>query len=773
MAASEIVVEWFVPIVLLTMVVTAIIIMIRRTGRLRLGRPLKLREVATLMIILAWNFTIVLPIYGIALLIEYTSGNLPELGLVITAALVLAQIIPLVLVTAGFVFLLAAMHKAWGVAGLSLLLASAFWVEVALIGRGFAHTAIEGFVSLLQNGTPHAVLTLFPIILLSMYCMKSSAKSNTDEPNQQSRLPQYSNWAKITSSKLLGGLGKRVLIDGDSLALGILSEVYHKSAYTEYVMGVAAKERGLAISDATFGGGIESARSNLASLMKPYGIMGRQSNRALQACIITTIVLLIVTFYLLVFTSSIMLGFLFGMATVFMVFPFVLLTYGASYGPDRYMPIPVPHRESYFLTETEFKHRVALDRSFFVLALILLGTQVYSALGIHNLFGWYWPLAGIVILAALLLLSRSDNILCGRRVGNEETVKRALEYIGALEAEKKEGIVASHFAEPEQVQYPAGKETPVSTDWKQRLEQLGFEGFAKRVECNSAETCGETMRQYVLLRAGGVFLMFGVILISMFYGTDFLRILTPLPEVLLGLGLVIFGAGAVEWLLDRRRRPLGIAKKQLTLTVTWLDLKVRGIESPGLILDAPYPSEYFGFGLKGIMGSAIRVAILSSITKLGSQIPWSSEDARRVGSESSRYEAMGIVAGVVGGAFLAAIWYFLTTTVDLSFMGDVFARASLMMLLLAVFCFVGAVRQAAKWARTKSSNPPWLRGTMLGVDVSPIDTLTALLRLLVAKCESPLRVLVLGDYAELAYTGRVYRTDRGFELKEAVFIPNQ
>ncbi len=370
---------------------------------------------------------------------------------------------------------------------------------------------------------------------------------------------------------------------------------------------------------------------------------------------------------------------------------------------------------------------------------------------------WFVPIVLLTMIATALvvIVMRRGHLRLGRPSREREI----------------ESAIPSHLDEYEHAGYQAGEEVSVSTDWKQRLEQLGFEGFAKRVERNSTEVYGEIL-EYILMGAGGTFLMFGAIFMLVSYGTDFLRIVTPLPELLPGLGIVIFGAGAVEWLLDRRRQPLGLDKKQLALTVTWLDLKAKGIESPGLILDTPYPSEYLGFGLKVMMGGRVRPAVLRSIIKLGSEIPWSSEDARRIGSESSRYEAVGIVFGVVMGVFMVALSHFMSMTGNPYFLGDLLVWIGVIVLLVAILTFIIAVWQAVKWVRTKLSDPPWLRGTMVGPDVQPIDTLNALLSLLAAKCQSPLRVLVLGDYPELTYTGRVYRTNRGFQLKEALFIPS-
>jgi len=212
---------------------------------------------------------------------------------------------------------------------------------------------------------------------------------------------------------------------------------------------------------------------------------------------------------------------------------------------------------------------------------------------------------------------------------------------------------------------------------------------------------------------------------------------------------------------------LGITGPQLALTVTWLDLRALGMENAGKVIDYPCPSEYDGLNLKAIPGGTMMFAALRSITRLGSVVPWSIEDARHFVSRLGRSSAIGVVVAMLLFVLSAALGYFITTLANYPVsLEHVILLYAVILLLFAVLLFVD-------WVRTKSSRPPWLRGTMLSDSVQPIDSLKGLLRLLQARYRSPLRMLVLGEYPELAYTGRIYRTNRGFQLKEAIFIPSQ
>lgn len=300
--------------------------------------------------------------------------------------------------------------------------------------------------------------------------------------------------------------------------------------------------------------------------------------------------------------------------------------------------------------------------------------------------------------------------------------------------------------------------------WKESLEQLGFQKFATRVEQNSGQVYDETISWFRLAAPGGVLLLTGGPAAIMDFVTSRMSLRFYLLVVL--VGLLLFVPGLAKWLLLRGMHDFsGISRKNLTMTLTWLDLKVQGVKNPGQITDKRCPPEYAGLGLQDFYGNAIRYAVLRSITKLGSVVPWPIEDPRRIGRRLSSAEAAMAVAGMCDFVVCAPAGYF-----EMILGGN---PRGWLFFVLAVPGLVVGLWGIVRWARTKSSRPPWLRGTMLSDSVQPIDSMKGFLGLLAARYRSPLRVLVLGEYPELVRTGRMYRTTKGLELNEAVFIPRQ
>ena len=261
--------------------------------------------------------------------------------------------------------------------------------------------------------------------------------------------------------------------------------------------------------------------------------------------------------------------------------------------------------------------------------------------------------------------------------------------------------------------------------------------------------------------------IFGMLLVFPAFGI-FTGMMPPeisLPGTL--LGVCVFLAGVLISLYYRRAYSyLGLGRYQVALSITALDLSSHGHKRVQPIISPSYPEEYQYLVLFGQTGPA-------NLLKRMKDIRWDAETLAKMSKQRERYIAsmyaivgtLSLIAGLVAVPAIVILSVF-------SGIGSPFLPLLVLFILLSGAVMILHARHRLRLIeRQEAVSMDTAQLSELAGGLSSKCRVEDVLTLIRSAYPHPIRVLVLGTYPELEYTGRTYYTGEGIELHEAVILP--
>ncbi len=246
----------------------------------------------------------------------------------------------------------------------------------------------------------------------------------------------------------------------------------------------------------------------------------------------------------------------------------------------------------------------------------------------------------------------------------------------------------------------------------------------------------------------------------LFFG---LILIPTIAGFLIGITLSVRSVGKGE-----EFRVRGIPRSELSLTIAFLDMIREGKADVGKITDPGKPEEYTRF--TGLVLSVMLKVLNKLDTEIGKN--WFEKVTQKLSQEF----------GFAQKLFLRFAFFGTTIFVVAIFVVDILRRMALIDAMLALYIMlplgiVAAIMLIGLFVyimKNKDAEPP--ENVILAISDPEIRTETEsvmrrLFEMVVNEGKHPLRVLVLGEYSELKYTGRTYDTDNGLVLRESVLVP--
>jgi hypothetical protein len=369
-----------------------------------------------------------------------------------------------------------------------------------------------------------------------------------------------------------------------------------------------------------------------------------------------------------------------------------------------------------------------------------------------------------VIIIIVSILSTRDRFLSSRRLELTIIVERGLKFIGVEDVE--ELAEDADTIEPLQVAPITEPPSPdVSMHWQQQLEIRGHGDFGRKVVGKSREAYDEQGSTMIFLGVGGIMTFMGVLTYFMFGAFSFMGGIQYLGVVFSIVGIPILLFGLYKYLKTRNStRFYKLNRKNLTLLLSYFDQKAQGVSDFGSMTDTHAPSEYQAFGIVSLF---MHTFIRASIARLQYRAPWPRQEVERVWETRSSYPKYESV-GIVSSSIIFVLVYQWFSSIDSTYFPDI--------LKLVFLGLIGFIILSVVWAfifyYIEKRALTEVIGLMQGIDdVTYLETLTALIDLFIAEFPMPLRVLFIGNYPNISYTGRTLYTTTGIELREAVIIP--
>ena len=212
----------------------------------------------------------------------------------------------------------------------------------------------------------------------------------------------------------------------------------------------------------------------------------------------------------------------------------------------------------------------------------------------------------------------------------------------------------------------------------------------------------------------------------------------------------------------------GIARTDLSVAIAFLDMIKEGEAEVGRIIDPNSPEEYSYFNTNGL---SLVIRVLNKIDPgMGSK--WFEVVFQKLSQAFSFREKL-FLRTIVFGTLIAVI---------IGFALEILMRVGLIDGLLALYLLVGdviiglilCIALVGYVIRNRNKDPP--EKVELAIREPEVRTeteyvLTRLFRFFFEESKHPLRILVMGNYDDLKYTGRILTTSREMTLREAVLLP--
>lgn len=763
MALTDVFVSWFPMLFGGSFLLSILVFEARERGHLRFGREPGKGALVGLLLILGFNFVVFIPvmlIMFIASLIGFTS----PIEAILTALMALYYIIPSILsgvVTYGIV---KGVFEGWGIGLTGFLFSGVLFLLVLLDGLGILEPAMPW----IADAAIHFISFGFGSILVWVVfgvCLSkivSTPTKDSDKPDEETTTRK--SISQDSTLNLVARLGRRVATDGSEEAMQTLRNLIERGPPVQSMLLAAGNTMNVNLRDALARNDVRYAQQQLEPLTKRFGRFSKRVRDAFTVLSAVSIISGIVTAWSLY--NRIPLGIAFMFPAIMIP---VLMAIGAqeisSLRQGKYFPPSVNLYNSYLLTDREFSKKSRSDTARVAVSLALLLAILTDALARTplNIIWIASATAGLLFVAALSSRDRSLHLI---RVNQETMERRALEYLGidpdvpyeSTGLESTPDIWASESTSEVRPGRPRRED-----EWKQELEIHGHADFAQRVEKGSREAYTEHQASYCFMGGGGIMVLVAVLTWFAFSSFEFLGGMFFFSLALGVIGTPVLLYGLVQYV---RALPTskfyGLNRKHLTGLLSILDLEATGVDEVGNIYDRTAPSEYQTIGMSVLFR---KMFIRTAITKLPSHIPWKAEDVVSVKETRAGFPKLESIA-LVGSLAVTAILYIFLIPVDIPYMPFffrlIFVGLAAFMALTAVYSIVSFYRE--KRALSEIAQP--------SDATDSVDTLNALFDLIRAEFRRPLRLLLVGEYRQVEYTGKTYFTSTGVELREAVLVPS-
>jgi len=238
-----------------------------------------------------------------------------------------------------------------------------------------------------------------------------------------------------------------------------------------------------------------------------------------------------------------------------------------------------------------------------------------------------------------------------------------------------------------------------------------------------------------------------------------------LSGTLIGICLLI--PGLIVWYYFRTVYSyLGLRRFQVALSITALELSNHGHKDVQPLIDSIYPAEYEYLRIFTAIGP-------STLLKRMEGIHWDSETLARMTRQTETYAAslIGFVGALalIGGLIFLPVYFLMFLMLRIQNMFLLFLDFLLLIFGIVILLHTRRKLRALKDTMPKESAPTDIPRL---VDITSSEcSVDDVLSLISLGYSHPLRILVLGAYNTLEYTGRVYHTGNGIELREAFLLP--
>ncbi len=763
MALTDVFISWFPMLFGGSFLLSIIIFEVRERGHLRFGREPGKGAAIGLLLILGFNFVVIIPIALIMFIASFT-GFTSLIEAVLTALMALYYIIPSILSGVLAYAIMKGLFDGWGIGPTGFIFSGILFLLVlldrfALLGPAIPWIA-DAAIHLVGFGFGSIMIWIIFGVCLSK--IVSTPKQDPEKPEQETTTRKPISQDSVTA--LVVRLGRRIAVDGNRDAMQTLRSLVERGPPVQNMLLAAGKIVDVNLRGALAGEDVHYAQQQLEPLTGRFGRFSKRVRNAMLVLLPVAMVSGLVAVVSLYYREILGIGFMFP-AIMIPVVMGIAAQELSSYGPGKYIPPSVSLRNSFMLTDKEFSKKSRSDTARVSIALALLIGVLADALTRPPLNIVWIASAGTGLLFVAALTSR-DRSLHQIRVDLDTMERRALEFIGIDPDATTESLA----------QVPALDVWSLSQDfeerkdgvrgpdeWKQELEIRGHSDFAKRVEKGSREAYAENQATYCYMGGGGIMLMFALITLFAFSSFAFLGGMVYFSIILAVIGAPVFLYGLIQYL---RLRPstkfYGINRKQLTGLLSILDLDIAGIDDVGYIHDRSAPSEYQAIGMSLLFR---KMFIRSAMVRFPNHIPWRREDLDAIRETRSGHPKLETIA-LVGSLLVAGILYVFLMPLNVSYMPYFF---KLIFVALALFMALTAVWSIVTYYREKQALSSI---EQTGESTSNIDTMKAILDLLRSEFHEPLRLLLVGNYSQVEYTGKSFFTTNGVELREAVLVPS-
>ena len=423
----------------------------------------------------------------------------------------------------------------------------------------------------------------------------------------------------------------------------------------------------------------------------------------------------------------------------------------------------------WILTNSEFKHRVRINRGLFLSSLIIISVLGFAALSDLSIQTNQWTFllsAGLIITS--MPLAFFDNSFMQRRLSSEMATRDAMAPLLGLEKmtskDQTTGLIASsdpqieaQYSEVCRPDLTTGRVETITAHHLKGAHERS-KGFLKRVMEGKGEVYEESAQAPYIIAAGAMMSVptGGLLLLT---GGNYLPEFHDVLMIIMVLGLPILFGGILWWFrLTKSRSFHGIRRSWLSIALSYLEVKEAGVEDIGMIVYPKSPSQFAFLKLSGLSASKRTLESLSKDTLIQENHAIAVKAFEAEGKVTRT--ALCLVSVLLLFAVVPLVAFAISGMTEL-FTFLLVGMAIFFLLLIAAYVDYHRRRKRVEHQIPKESRD------------EPVEQFEQILTLLRTEYDYPLRLLVVGNHQELLYTGRTFTTSTDVKMQEAVFLPGK